>query len=1011
MSDSTDNTKDLDSYGVWVKTPPQDASSDSETQETQIDADMPDFSDLDLPEQAADTTAAEDPFVSDDFNFDSLNTEETGISDSEASALEDTATAEEPAAETEEADTTETSEGAETAADEDPFGDIQDFGVDIQDFSSDIDFSEEQTETAGDIDIPVPQEESTSETEGESSGETEISADNFLSDSSESSGDDQEISLDDFMDGDFSDPNPGAPSASSSDDGEISLDDFFDDDSSSKAKEDDITNDEALDIDLSFTESQDDEVPTVDNTDDSDDSFSAESEEVSDFDDMFDNMEAAAGQTEETTPSGETESISMDEFGLTDEAPAKSTSDSSTSSDSEEIDLSDFGIDSEAEETAVHQDVQEAKKNQKVDYDLAISEDDTNEAAPTATEVESGAGQTEQIPENATVVDNSILEKIMSELSGLKSEINNLKFDFETLKSQESESEAESGTDAFVPVSETSDEVFEAHENQAETEFEENSSDVTEEEIPLPEIPEPETNGFFSGDDQDETIALSGNELDNIMNTADFTEVHEEPAAEEAENTEISSEEAEAPAEQEFPDIPEPETNGFFSGDDQDETIALSGNELDNIMNTADFTEVHEESAETEEVPVESSAYSETEETADTDSKEENPFEETPEITMEEFSPLEEKLSSDLEVSDEEVSSFEDETAEASDTPEAESFDTDFTDSTPFGDLAEGADDSEHSETDSGLSIDMNNESLEEPDLSSLETDGLESEITIPKVDDISESTEEGSSSILVESSGDDFMDSVSDSEQPEAPVFEETETASNELSEEAAPLFDESESLDSLLGSETEPEQPAENTENEIPSVTDFAELSEESPAEPVLEDTDSPAEEFAEESPAEEAAEIPESEEVQPTAETEIAGTVEADTDTFEELSLEDSSIDSFLAPEAEISDSLSEENVNYLNEGENFAESDAESMEETAAESETSKEAIPEKNEESVPAAATETDKPVSAELKNDIRSVLLYMDQLLENLPEDKIVEFAKSEQFTTYKRLFSELGLS
>ena len=373
---------------------------------------------------------------------------------------------------------------------------------------------------------------------------------------------------------------------------------------------------------------------------------------------------------------------------------------------------------------------------------------------------------------------------------------------------------------------------------------------------------------------------------------------------------------------------------------------------------------------------------------------------------MEEFSPLEEKLSSDLEVSDEEISSFEDETAEASDTPEAESFDTDFTDSTPFGDLAEGADDSEHSETDSGLSIDMNNESLEEPDLSSLETDGLESEITIPKVDDISESTEEGSSSILVESSGDDFMDSVSDSEQPEAPVFEAAETASNELSEETAPLFDESESLDSLLGSETEPEQPAENTENEIPSVTDFAELSEESPAEPVLEDTDSSAEEIAEE-----AAEIPESEEVQPAAETEIAGTVEADTDTFEELSLEDSSIDSFLAPEAEISDSLSEENVNYLNEGENFAESDAESMEETAAESETSKEAIPEKNEESVPAAATETDKPVSAELKNDIRSVLLYMDQLLENLPEDKIVEFAKSEQFTTYKRLFSELGLS
>ena len=44
-------------------------------------------------------------------------------------------------------------------------------------------------------------------------------------------------------------------------------------------------------------------------------------------------------------------------------------------------------------------------------------------------------------------------------------------------------------------------------------------------------------------------------------------------------------------------------------------------------------------------------------------------------------------------------------------------------------------------------------------------------------------------------------------------------------------------------------------------------------------------------------------------------------------------------------------------------------------------------------------------------SEIKSVLLYMDQLLENLPEEKIMEFAKSEEFTTYKKLFSELGLS
>ena len=50
-------------------------------------------------------------------------------------------------------------------------------------------------------------------------------------------------------------------------------------------------------------------------------------------------------------------------------------------------------------------------------------------------------------------------------------------------------------------------------------------------------------------------------------------------------------------------------------------------------------------------------------------------------------------------------------------------------------------------------------------------------------------------------------------------------------------------------------------------------------------------------------------------------------------------------------------------------------------------------------------------IPASMKEEIKSVLSYMDQLLENLPEDKIAEFAQSEQFETYKKLFAELGLS
>jgi hypothetical protein len=45
-----------------------------------------------------------------------------------------------------------------------------------------------------------------------------------------------------------------------------------------------------------------------------------------------------------------------------------------------------------------------------------------------------------------------------------------------------------------------------------------------------------------------------------------------------------------------------------------------------------------------------------------------------------------------------------------------------------------------------------------------------------------------------------------------------------------------------------------------------------------------------------------------------------------------------------------------------------------------------------------------------LKSEIRGVLSYLDKLLESLPENKIDEFAHSEYFDTYKKLFEELGL-
>jgi len=68
---------------------------------------------------------------------------------------------------------------------------------------------------------------------------------------------------------------------------------------------------------------------------------------------------------------------------------------------------------------------------------------------------------------------------------------------------------------------------------------------------------------------------------------------------------------------------------------------------------------------------------------------------------------------------------------------------------------------------------------------------------------------------------------------------------------------------------------------------------------------------------------------------------------------------------------------------------------------------------KKEESLAAKAEKVngkEDGLSTEVKEEVKKVLSYMDHLLESLPEDKIEEFAKSEHFDTYKKLFKDLGL-
>lgn len=760
MSNSTDDTKELDSYGVWVKRAPQDASEEA------LDLDLPDFSDF---QETADQTGI----------IEEQNDNEVPVADQDSSA---------------------TDENGE---------------ISIDDFITDgfTDPNEAYAPSS-----PNPPEQ-----------DGELSLDDFMeggfeapsegSTDSESASESDEVSLDDFLDGDFSDGS----GASSSD--EISIDDFLDDDSvsSAKQKEDDITNDEPLDIDVDFTESEEDAVPTTEITEENE---SENEESFADDDDMFDSIEKieTASEPEAETPVTESnielEDVSLDDFNLeeSDDATAAALGasiNSSVSSGEETVSLDSFGIDSSSEEMPAG--TGSSRKQQTVDYELAITEEDNVQSAPIIDEIKSDSVTQNKEETTETTVNNELLEKIVSDLSGLKDEINSLKNDLAELKEKNTLDNISSGQNDG--------------EQPAESEIE----------LPVQSEPAEEPGGFFNSDEEDDTIALSGDELSNIVSNADFTEETAEPDTQYDESTE--------------------------------ETVT-----------------------------------------------EEQPEQELP-----------------------------------------EDFSADFSNDTPFGGIEDTVIPDE--EPDTGLSMDINEEILEEPNLDDIETNAdIPEEIEIPKVDDIAETQDEEPTldDILVESSSTDFMDSVTDSTNMQ-PDIEITEPVEPELAEEEAAITkEEADDITSEYSADT-----AENTE---PVLDEDAALE-------LPEESSSDAENTAEESTD----------------------------DIFNETAIEDAQhtqdamMNDIMNEAPSVDNALSEENVDYLSK-DNTVLSDDEAA---VAESE------PE------PSAETEqTDtSDLPSDIKEDVKSVLLYMDQLLENLPEDKIMEFAKSEQFTTYKKLFNELGLS
>ena len=958
MSDSTDNTNELDSYGVWVKRPPKDALQD-DFSSPQEETESFDSSSIDLPEIT-------------DFDETSFENSSDALSESEANTISEDIFNTEEMPQTEDLSQEENNE-------EKP---LQEESLEQS--------SEDILQEDGEIDLDSFMSDS-------SESSSEVSADDFLS----SSGD-GEVSLDDFMD--------------SGSDGEIDLDAFMDDgfsssSGSSSKKEDDVQNDDALDINVNFTDNTQDEIPVREITEE----------------DELPSEEYSEAEAEESIT---TQEVSTD-FG-----------------ESEDVDLSDFGIDSDAEETPVTDNVKQGKKSEVVDYDLAISEDDTNDSvAPVVNEVKSTSHEAEEtqeqaqtVPADSTVVNNDLLKQIVNDLSGLKNELNSLKNDFAELKSHNS-------LDPSAPKS-------------AGGEYSDSNKENT---------------GFFQSDDSDETIALSGDELSNIVNSSDIYD-DDKDSQEETVTEEPVVEDSVKPVDEEL-SIKETALD-FQEEPNKTQETSLPSDEENAIFENEDF--VNEETIENQETSLSSN-------------------EETPILESED------SLKNEM----------------------------DFNDENPFGSVNESIEIPEEVDSQSDLSIDIDDTSLEEPDLNQIDEEESE-DISIPKVQDFSPDD-----MFVESSSNEDFIQSVSASsseETEDSTLLETTETSNeqNEIpSDEVIEIPEISNADDTILSDETKEENAEEISEevNEEPVLESESEISEETIEnenddifetsgdsnndemfnENIFDSTENQEEPLNDSEPV-----LPEQsdDEFKP-----LDSVVkEAEKDIFEEDS-SDGYISEIMSEEPSIQESLSDENVDYLSKNdeditqeqdsfvseedsgtltldeledvsqgiseteeteylddsssdktetedifeENLSQVQDDTKEVVDAQEEKGNPEILEQIQDEIPTVASITegltepeenvfektfgeesgsnfttpessvsiedaieienpednsltqieetnDTELSKDIKNDVKSVLLYMDKLLESLPDEKIREFAASEQFETYKKLFDELGL-
>ena len=958
MNLSEDNTKELESYGVWVKNTLKENSNPSETTDVKNESsdNSQNFSDnteeLDLPD--FDSTDFSDMFK-DDSQFATADSQ----NDDFTSGLDSTLSTDELSNITDFADIS--IENAASCSDSEDA---------LDDFIEDIDLNKEIEDSTS---FNQKTDESNENINEETIDSIEDSEDSEISFDIE-----EEISLDDFMDEGFSDESvaagnngyePGKEKESTrstsndsdSETEELSLDDFMDGDFEtepediSSPKNDIIEDEPPLEMDLTF----DDSVETVE----TEDNISVET-----YDDFDDDSVAI-----------ETEEISLDDFGTvfdTSETPKEETKQisSETLSDTEEIDLSDFGIDADAEETPINQDVEEAKKKDAViDYDLFVGDENTT-SAPVVNEIKSTektestekTSQNEEInniseaqntAQTGSFVDTSILQQIMTELQNLKNDINTLKNNIEEIKAEEAENSAQEEKESEFPQEEKKDE-----------------------------------GGFFSDLDDDDTIALSFDELDNIMNNADFSDNKNNSEDEIALNDitpeqEIMSDET--PAEQEIETDETPVIEETFADEEPviEETPVVEETFVDEEP-------AIEETPVVQETSVEEETFTEDEISIDDITPEQEIMsDETPaeqEIETDETPVVEETFVEEPVIEETPVvqNTFtEDEIVFDDDSDSEESFDTIISDE----------------QSDDVLSFDFENESLEEPEVESISEisiddtfeEDLPEEISIPKEDDIF--VESDSQNFMESDSTKDESDTIVDESELTEEPFETVDSFDNEQTDDDIPTVEkllENQDTASILESDKEAFERDQMTEQDEVSVEEIQ--AETQPEQENLED------DFIELANSDILDQEPVIEETAVDIDTEQDNLQEDSVnetvfDTFENISSEPEQ-NSF---SVDFDDSLTEQII----EEPGLTEQNEPEIQPEVLEDELDTE------EKTDTVETVQTQKPLSQDLMQDVKSLLVYMDQLLEDLPEEKIEEFANSDKFVLFKNVFEKLGLN